>query len=89
MAKSDDATVASVINNITEKNTNEESKLSLKVMADFSEKNPEKLETLAQNNADQIEKLTISAVEEAESSKEDADLIAKVVAVASDELVIK
>ena len=48
-------------------------------MADFSEKNPEKLETLAQNNADQIEKLTISAVEEAESSQEDADLIAKVV----------
>ena len=89
MAKSDDTTVASVINNITEKNTNEESKLSLKVMADFSEKNPEKLETLAQNNSDQIEKLTISAVEEAESSKEDADLIAKVVAVASDELVNK
>ena len=89
MAKSDDTTVASVINNITEKNANEESKLSLKVMADFSEKNPEKLETLAQNNSDQIEKLTISAVEEAESSKEDADLIAKVVAVASDELVNK
>ncbi len=89
MAKADDATVASVINNITEKNANEDSKLSLKVMADFSEKNPEKLETLAQNNADQIEKLTISAVEKAESSKEDADLIAKVVAVASDELVNK
>ena len=89
MAKADEATVASVINNITEKNTNEDSKLSLKVMVDFSEKNPEKLETLAQNNADQIEKLTISAVEEAESSQEDADLIAKVVAVASDELANK
>ena len=89
MAKANDATIASVINNITEKNTNEDSKLSLKVMADFSEKNPEKLESLAQNNADQIEKLTISAVEEAESSQEDADLIAKVVAVASDELVNK
>jgi hypothetical protein len=89
MAKADNATVASVINNITEKNANEDSKLSLKVMADFSEKNPEKLETLAQNNADQIEKLTISAVEKAESSKVDADLIAKVVAVASDELANK
>jgi len=89
MAKSDEATVASVINNITEKNSNEDSKLSLKVMADFSEKNPEKLETLAQNNADQIEKLTISAVEEAQSSQEDADLIAKVVSAASDELVNK
>ena len=43
MAKSDEATINSVINNITEKNTNEESKLSLKVMADFSEKSPEKL----------------------------------------------
>jgi hypothetical protein len=89
MAKANDATVASVINNITEKNANEDSKLSLKVMADFSEKNPEKLETLAQNNADQIEKLTISAVEKADSSKEDADLIAKVVAVASDDLINK
>ena len=89
MAKSDEATISSVINNITEKNTNEKSKLSLKVMADFSEKNPEKLETLNQNNSDQIEKLTISAVEKAASSEEDANLIAKVVAVASDELVNK
>jgi len=89
MAKADDATVASVIDNITEKNANEESKLSLKVMADFSEKNPEKLEMLVQNNADQIEKLTISAVEEAESSQEDAILIAKVVAVASNQLANK
>jgi hypothetical protein len=89
MAKSDEATISSVINNITEKNTNEESKLSLKVMADFSEKNPEKLENLNQNNSKQIEKLTISAVEKAESSQEDADLIAKVVAVASDKLLNK
>jgi hypothetical protein len=89
MSKADETTVASVINNITEKNNNEQSKLSLKVMADFSEKNPEKLEILSQNNSDQIEKLTISAVEEAQSSQEDADLIAKVVAVASDELVNK
>ena len=89
MAKADETTVASVINNISEKNMNEDSKLSLKVMADFSEKNPEKLEILAQNNADQIQKLTISAVEEAASSKEDADLLAKVVASASDDLVNK
>ena len=89
MAKSDEATISSVINNITEKNTNSESKLSLKVMADFSEKNPEKLENLNQNNSEQIEKLTISAVEKAESSQEDADLIAKVVAAASDKLVNK
>jgi len=89
MGKADETTVASIINNITEKNINVDSKLSLKVMADFSEKNPEKLETLAQNNADQIQKLTISAIEKAESSQEDANLIAKVVASASEELANK
>jgi len=89
MAKSDDATVSSVINNITEKNANEDSKLSLKVMADFSEKSPEKLDALSKSNRDQIQKLTVSAVEEASSSKEDADLIAKVVATASDEITNK
>ena len=89
MAKSDDATISSVINNITEKNSNEDSKLSLKVMADFSEKNPEKLEVLSQNNQEEIEKLTVSAVEEAKSSQEDANLIAQVVAGASDALINK
>ena len=89
MAKSDDATVFSVINNITEKNTNQNSKLSLKVMADFSEKNSEKLESLAQNSADQIQKLTVSAVEEAASSQEDADLIGKIVSGASEEVINK
>ena len=89
MAKADTATINSVINNITEKNTNQESKLSLKVMADFSEKNPEKLETLAQTNKDQVEKLTVSAVQKASTSNEDAGLIAKVVAVANTELANK
>ena len=89
MAKSDDATINSVINNITEKNTNQESKLSLKVMADFSEKNPEKLETFTQTNKDQVDKLTVSAVQKASTSNEDAGLIAKVVAAANDELANK
>ena len=89
MAKSDEATINSVINNITEKNTNEESKLSLKVMADFSEKAPEKLQTLSKTNKDQIDKLAISAVEKASTSNEDANLIAKVVSVASDDLANK
>ncbi len=89
MAKSDEATINSVINNITEKNTNEESKLSLKVMADFSEKAPEKLQTLSETNKDQIDKLAVSAVENASTSTEDANLIAKVVSVASDELANK
>ena len=89
MAKSDEATINSVINNITEKNTNEESKLSLKVMADFSEKSPEKLQTLSETNKDQIDKLAVSAVEKASTSNEDANLIAKVVSVATDELANK
>ena len=89
MAKSDEATINSVINNITEKNTNEESKLSLKVIADFSEKAPEKLQTLSETNKDQIDKLAVSAVEKASTSNEDANLIAKVVSVASDELANK
>jgi len=89
MAKADTATINSVINNITEKNTNQESKLSLKVMADFSEKNPEKLETLAQTNKDQVDKLTVAAVQKASTSNEDAGLIAKVVAVANDEIANK
>ena len=89
MAKADTATINSVINNITEKNTNQESKLSLKVIADFSEKNPEKLETLAQTNRDQVDKLTVAAVQKASTSNEDAGLIAKVVAVASDEIANK
>ena len=89
MAKSDDTTVSSVINNITEKNTNQNSKLSLKVFADFSEKNSEKLKALAQNNADQVQKLTVSAVEEAASSQEDADLIGKIVSGASEEVINK
>ena len=58
-------------------------------MADFSEKNPDKLETLSETNSDQISKLTVSAVEKASNSNEDAELIAKVVANASDELANK
>ena len=89
MSQSDGATISSVIDNITKKNENEESKLSLKVMADFTEKNPERLQILASNNVDEIQKLTISAVEEAASSQEDADLIAKVVSGASEEIANK
>ena len=89
MAKVDISTLSSVINNITDKNSNQDSKLSLKVMANFSENNPIKLETLAQKNEDQIKKLTVSAIEEATSSEEDAELIANIVAVASDDVVNK
>jgi hypothetical protein len=55
-------------------------------MANFSEKNPLKLENLTQNNPDQIEKLTISAVQEIGSSKEDTNLVAKIISDTSVEL---
>ena len=58
-------------------------------MADFSEKSPKKLDALSKSNEKQIQKLTVSAVEEASSSQEDADLIARVVATASDEITNK
>tara|TARA_A100001234_G_C12638046_1_gene390824 strand:- start:1235 stop:3571 length:2337 start_codon:yes stop_codon:yes gene_type:complete len=58
-------------------------------MADFSEKAPEKLQTLSKTNKDQIDKLAIAAVEKASTSNEDANLIAKVVSVASDDLANK
>ena len=86
MNKSDVKTISSVINNITDKNKNEKSKLSLKVMADFTEKNPLKFENLTQINPDQIEKLTILAVQKIGSSKEDTNLIAKIISDTSVEL---
>ena len=89
MAKADTATVSSVINNITEKNENLNSSLSLKVMADFAEKNPLKLETLTENNSDEIQKLTVSAISVAKSNANDANLIAKVVASAPEGLTNK
>ena len=89
MAKADTATVSSVINNITEKNENANSSLSLKVMADFAEKNPLKLENLSENNSDEIQKLTVSAISVAKSNANDANLIAKVVASAPEGLTNK
>ena len=86
MAKSDEGTVTAVITNITKKNINEDSTLSLKVMADFSEKSPEKLESFAETNADQIEILSIDAVQKASASNEDVDLIAQVVATVNDKI---
>ena len=89
MSKADTATVSSVINNITKKNENTNSSLSLKVMADFAEKNPLKLENLSENNSDEIQKLTVSAISVAKSNTNDADLIAKVVASAPEGLTNK
>jgi phosphoserine phosphatase len=70
-------------------NIESESDLSLQVISDISEKDTTKLNTLSENNKEQIEKLTETAIKNADASEESAQLIAKVVAVASDELVNK
>jgi len=89
IAKSDPKTVESVITNITTKNTDTNSALSLKVMADLAEKNPEALEVVNQNNKEQMEKLVVDAVQKGASDEGSADLIAKVVSSASEEVTNK
>jgi hypothetical protein len=89
IAKSDPKTVESVITNITTKNTEQNSALSLKVMADLAEKNPEALEAVNQNNKEQMEKLVVDAVQKGSTDGESANLIAKVVAKASAEVTDK
>src|SRR5210317_737642 len=89
IAKSDPKTVESVITNITIKNTDTNSALSLKVMADLAEKNPEVLEAVNQNNKEQMEKLVVDAVQKGSTDVESANLIAKVVAKASAEVTDK
>jgi hypothetical protein len=89
IAKSDPKTVESVITNITTKNTDTNSALSLKVMADLAEKNPEALEVVNQNNKEQMEKLVVDAVQKGASNEGSADLIAKVVSSGSAEVTNK
>ena len=89
IAKSDPKTVESVITNITTKNTDTNSALSLKVMADLAEKNPEALEIVNQNNKEQMEKLIVDAVQKGSSDEGSANLIAKVVSSASAEVTNK
>ena len=89
IVKSDSKTVESVITNITTKNTDTNSALSLKVMADLAEKNSEALEAVNQNNKEQMEKLIVDAVQKGSSEEGSANLIAKVVSSASAEVTNK
>ena len=89
ISKSDPKTVESVIINITTKNTDANSTLSLKVMADLSEKNPEALESVNQNNKAQMEKLVVDAIQKGSSDEGSANLIAKIVSSASTEVTNK
>ena len=85
--KTDTTTAAKVIEEINEIDT--ETNLSLEIISGISEKDSEKLNELSDNNKENIDKLTEKAVESAKSTKEDSELIAKVVSVASDDLANK
>ena len=89
ISKSDPKTVESVIINITTKNTDTNSALSLKVMADLAEKNPEALESVNQNNKAQMQKLVVDAIQKGSSDEGSANLIAKIVSSASTEVTNK
>ena len=64
-----------------------ETNLSLEVISGISEKNSEKLNELSNNDKQQMDELTIDAVQKAENTSEDSELIANVVAVVNDDLV--
>ena len=70
-------------------NSDTESNLSLKIIAGISEKDYTTLDFISLENKNDIDKLTENAIKNAENNTEDSELIAKVVAVASDDLVNK
>ena len=58
-------------------------------MSGISDKDANKINQLAETNKESIDKLTEKAIQSAKSTNEDSELIAKVVAVASDEIANK
>ena len=87
VVKTDVATASKIIEEVN--NTETETSLSLKVMSGISEKDADKINELAENNKENIDKLTEKAIQSAKSTKEDSELIAKVVSVANDEIANK
>ena len=80
-------TASKVIEEINEIDT--ETNLSLEVISGISEKDSGKLNELSDNNKEQMDELTTDAVQKAENTSEDSQLIANVVAVVNDDLVNK
>ena len=87
IVNTDNNTASKLIEEVS--NVETETNLSLKVIAGISEKSAEKFTELAETNKDQVEKLTISAIQNAENTSEDSQRIANVVAIADDELANK
>ena len=57
------------------------------MISGISEKDSEKLNELSDNNKEQMDELTIDAVQKAENTSEDSELIANVVSVVNNDLV--
>ena len=87
VVKTDVETASKIIEEVN--NTETKTSLSLKVMSGISEKDSNKINELAENNKENIDKLAEKAVQSAKSTNEDSELIAKVVSVASDEIANK
>ena len=87
IVNADTATAEKIIDEVNEIDT--ETNLSLKVISGISEKDNQKLDILAINNQSQIEELTQDAVQNAENTDEDSELIAQVVSVVNDDLANK
>jgi len=85
IVKTDTTTAAKMIEEINEIDT--ETNLSLEVISGISEKDSGKLNELSDNNKEQMDELTTDAVQKAENTSEDSELIANVVAVVNDDLV--
>ena len=87
IVKTDTTTASKMIEEINEIDT--ETNLSLEVISGISEKDSGKLNELSDNNKEQMDELTTDAVQKAENTSEDSQLIANVVAVVNDDLVNK
>ncbi|MBT6198381.1 MAG: hypothetical protein HOI06_06290 [Pelagibacteraceae bacterium] len=85
IVNSNTETGSKMIEELNNSSTDTENNLSLQVISGISEKDTTKLNTLSENNKEQMDTLTESAVKNAGASQEDADLIATVVANANED----
>ena len=87
IVNTDTETASKIINEINDTQT--ETNLSLEIISGITQKDSTKLNILSENNKEQMEILAEKAVENAENTSEDSQLIANIVSVANDELANK
>ena len=87
IVNTDTETASKIINELNDTQT--ETNLSLEIISGITQKDSTKLNILSENNKEQIEILAEKAVENAENTSEDSQLIANIVSVANDELANK